>query len=362
MRTLSTHAHHNVRERSTRLGQMRILLVAASLGCASDSTRPIDPAARRVIASRANDLQRNASSVPLVVHIVPPQLTDPAINQFLDNHYAWLDTSAHSNHKLLVLMTGTGQFPAQFLFVQKEAARLGYHVIGLEYVNSGGIAKLCPPTPDPASCFENVRLEVIDGVDRSPLVAVNPANSIDNRLNKLLQFLAAQYSGEGWSQFFNDSGTKWPLVAVAGLSVGGGEAAMIAKIRIVDRVLMFSAVPDSIGKQSVPWVATHKTPTERYYGLAHNRDGFFLPILAAWDSIGLSAFRGPVVVEGSAPPYGDSHMLVTGLTPVGGFVGLNAHGSTATDSFTPLAADGTPLLLDAWRYMLSATPRHPGAP
>ena len=55
-----------------------------------------------------------------------------------------------------------------------------------------------------------------------------------------------------------------------------------------------------------------------------------------------------------------SHMLVTGLTPQGGFVGLNAHGSTATDSFTPLAADGTTLLFDAWRYMLSASPKEPG--
>jgi hypothetical protein len=335
-----------------------VFTAVATLACANDTVRTVEPSSVRVQQS----LNVTESSAPLVLHVVPPQATDPAIDQFLDNHYVWLDTSAHSIHRLLVLMTGTGQVPAQFLFVEREAARLGYHVIGLEYVNSGGIAKLCPPTPDPASCFENVRLEVIDGIDRSPLVSVNPTNSIDNRLEKLLRLLAAQHSGEGWSQFLDGNGIKWPLIAVAGLSVGGGEAAMLAKIRLVDRVVMFSAVPDSIGKGSVPWVGTHRTPIDRYFGLAHNRDGFFLPILAGWDSLGLAAFGPTVLVDGSEPPYDFSHMLVTGRTPVGGFVGLNAHGSTATDSFTPLAADGTPYLLDAWRYMLSALPRHPGTP
>ena len=343
----------------TASGMLAFMINAATIACAGDSIRPIEPTR----ASFEKKLQDGAPTAPLVLHVVSPPATDIAIDQFVHDHYAWLDTTAHSIHRLLVLLAGTGQFPAQFLFVQREAARLGYHVIGLEYVNSGGIAKLCPPTSDPARCYEDVRLEIIDGVDRSPLVSVNAANSIDNRLDKVLAYLATQYPGEGWSQFRDSNGAKWPLIAVAGLSVGGGEAAMIAKIRVVDRVLMFSAVPDSIGRASVPWVGgTHRTPTDRYFGLAHNRDGFFLPILAGWDSLGLSAFGPAMLVDASEPPYEFSHMLVTARTPVGGFVGLNAHGSTATDSFTPLDATGTPFLLSAWRYMLSASPRNPGGP
>ena len=102
----------------------------------------------------------------------------------------------------------------------------------------------------------------------------------------------------------------------------------------------------------------HATPTNRYFGLVHQQDGFFLPILAGWDSIGMRAFGDPVQVETSEPPYGGTHMLMTDLTPVGGFVGLNAHGSTATDKFTQLDAAGVPRLLDAWRYMLTASPRN----
>ncbi len=303
------------------------------------------------------------SSAPLVEHLVAPQATDPAIDRFLDNHYVWPDTAARSNHALLVFMPGTGQVPAVFQLVQQEAARLGYHVIGLSYLNSGGFAKVCPIAPDPASCYEQSRLEVIDGIDRSSFVNVNPANSIDNRLTKLLEYLVAQYPDEGWGHFLAAGEPNWPLIAVSGLSQGGGEAVMIGRIRLVARVVMFSSLTDSLlGGGSVPWVgARHVTPVNRYWGLAHDRDAFFPAILAGWDSIGLAAFGPAATVESVDPPYGWTHMLVTDLTPHGGLVGLNAHASPATDAFTPLAPDGTPLLRDAWDYLLTELPRRPGA-
>src|SRR5437667_3087031 len=65
-----------------------------------------------------------ASLAPLVLHVVAPQATDPTIDRALDNHYVWLDTTAQTNHKLLVFMPGTAQRPAQFQLVPQEAARL----------------------------------------------------------------------------------------------------------------------------------------------------------------------------------------------------------------------------------------------
>jgi WD40 repeat protein len=332
-------------------------VVVSSLSACNDPPQPLGPTA---LSPAFQHLEE--STTPLVQHLVAPQATDPAIDRFLDNHYVWLDTAAQARHKLFVLMPGTGQIPESFQLVEREAARLGYAVIGLSYLNSGGFAKVCPIAPDPAACYENSRLEVIDGIDRSPYVSVNPANSIDNRLTKLLRYLAETYPDEGWSQFLQDGEPKWPLIAVSGLSQGGGEAAMIARFRLVDRVVFFSSVTDSLGRESVPWVgAPHVTPVERYWGLASQGDAFYPAILAGWDSIGLAPFGPATLVESGAPPYGWTHMLVTDLTPQGGFVGLHAHASTATDPFTPIAADGSPLLLDAWRYMLTALPRRPGA-
>ncbi len=306
------------------------------------------------------DRQFERSTAPLVEHIVAPQATDPAIDRFLDNHLAWLDTTAQSNNNLLVFLPGTGLTPAAYQLVQQEAARVGYRVIGLMYPNTPGLAKLCPSDPDPAACYENARREIIDGIDRSPLVDVNGANSIDNRLTKLLQYLAVQFPDEGWERFLiAGREPKWSQIAVSGHSQGGGHAAMIAKIRLVARVVMFSAVTDSLGGASVPWVATHVTPSNRYWGLDHDLDEQFRSIRASWDSLGLAAFGPAAAPETDEPPYGFSHMLVTHYLPLRG-TGRAAHGSSSVDANTPLAADGTPLWRDAWDYLLTGSPRRAG--
>jgi hypothetical protein len=322
------------------------MVLALALGCNPEqSAEPRSPSFEATATAAAT----------LVLHVVAPQVTDPAIDQGLDDHYVWLDTTARSNHKLFVFLPGTGQNPSLFQLVQQEAARLGYHVIGLMYPTGGGLAKACPTTPDPSACYENARLEIIDGIARVAFLNVNVANSIDNRLTKLLQYLTRQYPDEAWDRFLLQDQPKWSQIAVSGHSQGGGNAAMIAKIHLVARVVLFSSVTDSIHAEAPSWVATHVTPTERYYGIAHDRDGFYRPIRAGWDSLGLAVFGPPAMPETSNPPYDGTHMLVTDLVPrPNGFVGTNAHGSPSNDLNTPLGPDGTPLLLAAWRYLLTA--------
>ena len=331
---------------TTRKFAARSVFVALAFACSVDRAPlgPAHPVFRR---------QFEESSAPLVLHIVAPQTTDPAIDRALDSHYIWLDTTAQTNHKLLVFLPGTGLTPAVYQLVQQEAARLGYHVIGLMYPNTPGLAKVCPTDPDPASCYENTRLEIIDGIDRSPLVDVNEANGIQNRLTRLLQYLVAQYPEEGWSRFLADDTPKWSQIAVSGHSQGGGHAAMIAKTRLVARVVMFSSVTDSLQGASVPWVATHVTPSERYWGFDHQLDEQFRSIRASWDSLGMGVFGPTAAPESDDPPYGFTHMLVTQYLPLRG-PGRAAHGAPCTDFNTPLDADGVPLFRAAWRYLLTA--------
>src|SRR5213592_4603331 len=65
----------------------------------------------------------------LVLHVVAPQATDPAIDQALDDHLAWLDPTAPTNDKLFVFLPGLSLVPTDSQLIQQEAARLGYHVI-----------------------------------------------------------------------------------------------------------------------------------------------------------------------------------------------------------------------------------------
>ena len=103
-----------------------------------------------------------AAGLP-TVHIINPQATDPAIDQALDNHYAWVDPNAPTNGQLFVYLPGTGDVPANALLVQQMAAQLGYHVIGLMYVDSTQIQGLCEGQPDPSTCSYDARFEILTG-------------------------------------------------------------------------------------------------------------------------------------------------------------------------------------------------------
>ena len=130
-----------------------VMLVAMTIGCSVE----------RTLSARFDRAVETEAS--LVEHIVAPQTTDPAIDKFLEDHYAWLDTTAQSNHKLLVFLPGSRQRPALFQLVQQEAARLGYHVIGLQFVNfHNGFVLTCssPGQSNPSECFEAGRLESIE--------------------------------------------------------------------------------------------------------------------------------------------------------------------------------------------------------
>ncbi|HKE59677.1 MAG TPA: hypothetical protein VKB46_23365 [Pyrinomonadaceae bacterium] len=300
-----------------------------------------------------------AQEPPLVLHMVAPEATDPAIDQALDDHLAWLDPTAHTNHKLFVFLPGRSSAvlsvaPTNYQFVQEEAARLGYHVIGLMYVNDVNLKEVCAGSPDLNSCLEDAHFEIVYGnglgID-SPVVDVNQPNSIVNRLTRLLQYLDANYPDEGWSEFLADGHPNWSHIAVGGHSQGGGNAVMIAKHEVVDRVVMISAVVDTVSE----WELTHVTPSARYWGLAHDRDDSFEAILTGWESLGMTGFGPVATVEASSPPYGFTHRLVTDLKPQrGGFKSPNPHLSTVFDLYTPLDhPGGTPTLAEAWQYMMS---------
>jgi hypothetical protein len=308
--------------------------------------------------------ERQGDPAPLVQHIVLPKTTDPAIDKALAAHYVWLDPSAKPNRKLLVFMPGANNQPVSWQRLQQQAARMGYHVIGLMYQNDVAVVEKCNGSSDPL-CSENIRLEVLDGVPRSESVDVSPANSIDNRLTKLLIWLDDNFADEGWSQFLEDGAPKWRRIVVSGQSQGAGQAALIGKLRRVDRVVMFSGPPDArVAGQADHWVGIGETPAAKYFALFHDRDHTVDGIRANLGALDLQRFGDPVKVECDAPPlvvecdvpppYDDTHMLFTDLAPQKGYARPNPHQSTARDDNTPLGSDGRPRLRAAWRYLLGA--------
>jgi hypothetical protein len=336
-----------------RIAALSIGLVACGLEDAGRRGEANHP------GSQVSLSDENGPSASPLLHLVNPLATDAALKNslWLQDHYVWVDRE-HSNGRLFVFMVGNGNTNSQFQLLPQEAARLGYRVIVLTYPNSFAIGPVCAKSLDPA-CQEQVRLEIIDGINRTPVIDVGPADSIDNRLTRVLRFLATSYPEEGWSGFLRGSrinGTpKWSRIAVGGFSFGSMQAALIGKLRKVSRVAMFGATLDGSGGAPGNWVAPGETSPDRYYGLLHRQDVMVVQGIANWTALGLLAF-GPFVredVAGAAPPYGGTHALMTDRLPLSGTY-LNAHGSVARDDYTPRAADGNPVLRDAWRYVLAA--------
>lgn len=329
---------------------LRGVLVFAFAAC-GDLHRPVAPP-NTVRSMRAGEIE-------LAAHAVAPQTTDPAITLALDDHLVWLPARGPRNGRLFLYLPSSRSTPAVSQIFEQEAARLGYLVIALSYPNTPGLASFCPTSSNPNACYDEVRRQIITGSPQTSFVAVNFTNSIDNRLRKVLQYLDMTYPDESWSQFLDGEGEiKWKKIAVGGHSQGAGHAAMIAKLRLVDRVVLLSGVTDGVGGVAATWVTVGETPADRFFALIHNRDTQFYPYdVANWTALGMNAFGGIVVPENSEPPYEATHTFVTDILPrTGNYTAPNPHASTGVDFATPLDGDGVPVLRDVWRYMLGYCP------
>jgi hypothetical protein len=295
-------------------------------------------------------------------YFIPPQDTDPQIDINLEAHYVAINRFVRPKNQLFLFFPGTGGTPFFQQQLSNTAANLGFHAIGLNYPNDQAVNMICGGASADLDCYAKVRLEIKDGADRTPLVNVNRANSIENRLIKLLQYLDKRFPDDRWGQYLeNDNEIKWASIVVSGHSQGGGHAGIIGRYHLVARVVMFAAM-DFNGRERRPanWIAEpgstpNATPAERFYGFSHQRDdrvNFTILSRQVWPAYGMNDFGKVANVDDAAPPYGTTHSLTSNLdTPTGNF-----HGCVAVDRNLALQADGTPIYKPVWEYLLATPP------
>ncbi len=279
------------------------------------------------------------------VYKISPQITDFSIDKWLEPHYVAIDRSKSLRGKLFVFFSGSNGTPTRYHPLMNRASEAGYHAINLCYPNSWTVGGLCQDSRDP-DCHEDVRLDIIDGGKRSNIVQIDYHNCIVNRLVKLLQYLNQRHPDEGWIDYIEGDTPKWKLMILGGHSQGGGQAAMIAKMYMVERVIMFAAPVDysQVLKIPAPWISREsETPSNRYYGFVHFQDRGFKRIRRAWKLLGM-AKHGPIVnMDEQRPPYNDSHRLITNSIPDDH---RNYHLSVITDENS--------ILGEVWNYLLDS--------
>jgi predicted esterase len=214
-----------------------------------------------------------------VVDCVKPSDTDLAISRFDDPHYILFNENTGPDVNLLVFLPGTGAKPPGPVPFLKAAADAGYRVISLAYNDIPAINAFCPRQPDPA-CADNFRRMRIygDGTAIEEDIDNTSAESIVNRLVKLLQYLEKLEPELKWGGYLENGTLNWNRIAFAGQSQGAGMAAYIAKRHIVARVILFSSPWDFVVRNGnvrtlAPWILLpSKTPPERWFGGYHERE------------------------------------------------------------------------------------------
>lgn len=270
---------------------------------------------------------------------IDPRQTDAAIEAVHGSHLAVYDPQVASNHRLFVFFVGTEAKAEGSLTIDSAFAKWGYHAIALDYENNV-ITVVCAHSLDSA-CFDHYREANITGAPVSDTIKVEPANSILNRLEKLLAYLAKQDPDGGWGEFMTDGQPAWSRFVVAGHSQGAGHAAYLGKLFAVDAVLMFSGPQDYFNDldKPAPWLSRPSaTPPSRFFASLSLNDPFNVHHQTANCSVLMGAAKPEtLMVQPGEAVHGDYQIFINDAEARG------AHGSTLSPEFE-----------NVWKYLAAA--------
>lgn len=307
-------------------------------------------------SQNANETEQTKAALAGIA--ILPSRTDPEIKTFDFPHVVQVDrdivirqdaAKPAPRHQLLLWMTGTGGRSRGADEFCKLAASLGYHVVKLMYPNDIP-ASFCRQDEDPES-FEKFRLCIIEG-GTHPKITVSRADSIENRLIKLLQHLQKIRQREGWGEFLDsENKIQWDKLALAGQSQGGGHAFLMAMKHSVARVVATGAPKDWSIRHNAPaaWLLGESaTPKSRLFTFNHEQDHQGCSPEQQWailELMNLTQYGAVTSVDQTKPPYGHSRCLSTNH-PGGKLQSGPAHTSV-------IASRNVELFGPVWRYMLT---------
>jgi hypothetical protein len=272
---------------------------------------------------------------------VVPDHTDAGIETVHGPHIAVYDPQSDSRHLLFLFLVGTGSKADSSLKIDSVFAGWGYHAISLDYENNI-LAASCAHSLDSAA-FGHYREAIVTGAPVSEKIQVNPANSILNRFQKLLIYLAKNDPNGGWGEFVHNDQPVWSRIIVAGHSQGSGHAAYIGKLFRLERVLMFSGPQDYMDNfdRPAPWQARKSaTPPSRFFAFLNLKDPFNVHHQIANSMVLMEiSHPDPLMVKPGEAIEGDHHILINDFP-------TKYHGSTLFPQYE-----------NVWKYMATAATR-----
>jgi len=174
-----------------------------------------------------------------------------------------LAPTSHARGVLVLFLNGSGGSPAGTIADPQKnfhaaAVAQGDAVLALSYASKDEIGALCVGND---ACFFPTRQTLIEGVPQPGVAPKYQGLALDEgivpRTVLALQYLAARDPAHGWSSFLaaGDAGAApdWSKIVVAGHSQGGGHAAAMGKLFLVQRVLQLSSTCDEVNGAAATW-------------------------------------------------------------------------------------------------------------
>jgi hypothetical protein len=250
-----------------------------------------------------------------------------------------LDTRTPSRGRLVVYLHGAGAPATCGSAAHVDwLATNGFHVISPCYVADYGVASC-------ATDIGGCRLEAFDGLDRTAVITVPPADSIEVRVVRMLERLQQLNPQGDWRFFIENGRPRWSRIVISGISHGASTAGLISKVRSVDRAVMLSGPLDT----NQAWLSLPPmTPSSRVWGFTHEEDPQHSGHLAAFSTMNLPGLAQRI--EAGVRPWQGSHRLFTNLDAG------NPHASTEIGAATPRLADGGLRFESVWLEMYGLQP------
>jgi len=269
---------------------------------------------------------------------VRPFVTDTAIFEVHGPHIAQYDsTMADGRQELVLMIQGTGARALGCRKFDSCFARMGYHVISIDYPNDV-VTTVCSDSPDSA-CFDGFRQEILFGRPVSEKVKVDSVNCIVNRFTVFLRWLVKNDPSGEWGAFLEDGRPRWDRIVVAGHSQGAGHAAYLGKMYALKGVVMLSGPQDylKVFSRPAPWQGLPgQTPAARQFAFLNLQDPYNYSFQVA-DVAAVTGFspKDTTVVVAGGPVEGERHIFVNDLET------RDHHGSTMNEVFLPV-----------WKYIM----------
>lgn len=248
--------------------------------------------------------------------VIKPSETDPNIKEVYSTatlqdrrlgfgyHVVGIPDSFSSQSQVHLHLTGSygrpfnqdainGSSILNQLFLE-EGMRAGRVMIQLAYNNRFQVnGDICVQMPTLNNCAGLVRTEIITGQDLSSAVTTSRADSIENRLQKLMDYLQER------SLLLSTQTLQWRQLEVSGHSQGSGHAYFLAKFYGVKRACLLGGpydVADVVRPGSIDiadWYTAvdFQTPVNSLRALVHTGDDYYPKFKLAYEVIGLTLNR-----------------------------------------------------------------------